>query len=262
MKRRMGPAIVVPLAVVAMALFSAACDVAFQGLNATARDEWKKTYTLAPGGHFQVTNVNGAIEVSPSDGRTVEVVAERRVRASSEQAAKEALKSLQITEKVSPDDIRLEVPGQSGGMHFGSREVSFKIKLPADAVVRLTTRNGGVSVEGLKGPVKVETSNGAINGENIGGSLDAGTTNGGITVQMTALGPDGVRLDTTNGGITLRVPVDTRANISARWVHGGFEATGLKPEGESDRRHYDGKLNGGGPRIDLSTTNGGIRISS
>ena len=249
----------------AVALSGAACDVVFQGMNAQATDEWKRTYRLSEGGQFQLNSPNGAIEVTPSaDLTTVEVVAQRRARASSEEAAKQQLKTIQITDQVTPTSIRIEVSRMSSsGLHMGGgREVSFKIKVPRNAAVKLETRNGEVHVAGLSGSVKIDTSNGAIVGEGISGSVQAGTRNGNVRFEVAAVQSDGIRLDTTNGNIDLRIPADSRANISARWVNGSFEARGINPEGERERRRFEGKLNGGGPRIELSTTNGGIRISS
>lgn len=242
-----------------------ACDVVFQGMNAEATDRWTRTYTLDAGGQVVVINPNGAIDVVPSaDSTTVEVVAERRARAATEAAAKEELKKIQINEQVTGTAIKLEVPRSTDGAHFGRamREVIFRLKVPKAAIVTVNTRNGEVHVAGLSGAVKIESSNGDIVGENLGGAVQAGTTNGNIRMHVTGIQPDGIRLDTTNGVIDLRMPADLKATIAAHWVNGDFEATGLTPQGEKARRRYDGKLNGGGPLVELNTTNGRIRISS
>jgi hypothetical protein len=264
MKGRTRPALVAT-ALLALVALQAGCDVVFQGMHAEATDVWQRTYTLEEGGQIEVISPNGAIDVTPSaDATTVEVAADRKARASSEQAAKDELKAIQITEQVTPKQIRLEVPRPPGGVRFGqaSREVSFRLKVPRNAAVKVNTRNGAVHVTGLSGAVKADSSNGDIVGENLGGVVQIGTTNGSIKVHVTGIQADGIRLDTTNGNIDLRLPADAKANIAARWINGGFEATGLNPEGEKDRRRYEGKLNGGGPRIELNTTNGSIRISS
>jgi hypothetical protein len=266
MKRRTRSAFLVAMALLALVVVSgAACDVVFQGMNAQATDEWKRTYKLEEGGQVELISPSGTIDVSPSaDATTVEVVAERRAHATSEQAAKQELSLIRITEQVSPRQIRLEVPRAPGGVQFGraTREVSFKLKVPKSAAVKVNTRNGEVHITGLSGAVRADSSNGSIVGENLAGAVEAGTTNGNITVQVTAIRPDGIRLDTTNGSIDLRIPADSKANIAAHWVNGDFEAKGLNPQGEKDRRRYEGTLNGGGPRIELNTTNGRIRIWS
>lgn len=256
----------VPTALLALVMLTgAACDVVFQGMNAQATDQWTRTYKLEPGGQIEVASPNGAIDVTPSaDATTVEVVAERKARAASEQAAKEELKAIEITEQVTPTQVRLDVPRSAGGVHIGraSREVSFKLKVPKTASVRINTRNGEVHVVGVSGVVKADSTNGNIIGENLGGAVQASTTNGNIRMQVTAIQPDGLRLDTTNGEIDLRMPANSKASIGARWLNGDFETSGLQLQGEKDRRRYEGKLNGGGPRVELNTTNGRIKISS
>ncbi len=254
-------------ALVLVVLSGAACDVVFQGMNAQETEEWKRTYKLDEGGQVDVTTPNGEVDISPSaDGTTVEVVAVKRARATSPEAAKQALKGIEITEQATAKQIRLEVPRVrgEGGMHIGreSREVRFTLKVPKSASVKVNTRNGGIRVSGVAGAVRIDSTNGNIVGEDLGGAVQAGTTNGNVTVRVTRLLPDGIRLDTTNGSIDLQVPADTKANISAHWANGNFEARGLNPQGESERRRYEGKLNGGGPLIEMNTTNGRIRISS
>ncbi len=250
----------------ALVTLQAGCDVVFQGDSAQASDVWQRTYKLDAGGQVEVISANGMIEVAPSaDATTVEVVAERRVRAATEQAAKDDLKAIRIDEQVSPKQIRIEVPRSAGGMRFGhsSREVSFRLKVPKDASVKVNTRNGEVRVSGLSGAVRADSSNGSISGEGLSGTIvQVGTTNGSIKVQVARVPSEGIRLDTTNGNIDLQVPADAKADIAARWVNGDFETNGVNPDGTKDRRRYDGKLNGGGPRIEMNTTNGRIRLSS
>ena len=59
----------------------------------------------------------------------------------------------------------------------------------------------------------------------------------------------------------MRVPADSKATISTRWTNGGVEVNGLSvEETEKSRRRFDGRLNGGGARIDVETTNGSIKL--
>ncbi len=72
-----------------------------------------------------------------------------------------------------------------------------------------------------------------------------------------------MKLECTNGGIVLKLPADARATLSARVANGGIETTGLKLESrESTRRRLDADLNGGGTRISLEGTNGGVVIGA
>ena len=60
--------------------------------------EWRKTYDLQPGGRLEISNINGKIDVEPSAGNAVEIVAEKSARAASSEAAKEALGRIEIQE--------------------------------------------------------------------------------------------------------------------------------------------------------------------
>ena len=67
--------LVIPL--VFLSASTAGCDIAMAHLNEKETAEWRKTYELQPGGRVEISNVNGKIDVEPSTGNTVEVVAEK-----------------------------------------------------------------------------------------------------------------------------------------------------------------------------------------
>jgi hypothetical protein len=74
-----------------------------------------------------------------------------------------------------------------------------------------------------------------------------------------------VSLQTTNGGVSLTVPRGANADISARVVNGGMRVGDDLPltiTGQQSRRRLEGRLNAGGVRVALVTTNGGIHISA
>jgi DUF4097 and DUF4098 domain-containing protein YvlB len=255
--------LVVP--VVFLSAAAAGCDIAMAHLNEKETAEWRRTYQLDPGGRVEISNVNGKIDVEPSAGNTVEVIAEKTARAASQEAAKEALGRIEIVETASPSAIRIETKVQrvSGGlMSRGNQQVHYIVKVPAGAEVNFRTVNGGIELAGLKGRINAETTNGGIKAREVSGYIDATTTNGGVEVELAQLSESGVKLGCTNGGIDLRLPASSKATISARVANGGIDTSGLQIEtnGETSRRRLDGRMNGGGAHIDIEGTNGGIRI--
>jgi len=266
MPRRVRKAVVVlPLLIIASG--AAGCDLAMVHYTEKQTAEWRKTYELQPGGRLEIRNINGKIDVEPSTGNTVEIVAEKTARAGSTEAAKDALGRIEIHETASPTDVRIEtkVQRQAGGL-FGraSQEVHYIVKVPALLEIRVSTVNGGIKLTGLKGRTTAEATNGGIKAREMSGAIDASTTNGGVEVELSQLAESGVKLGCTNGGIELTLPSDARATISARITNGGINTDGIKiaTVGESSRRRLEGTMNGGGPRIDLEGTNGGIRIAA
>jgi hypothetical protein len=267
MPRRLSNAIlVIPVLVVASAAASG-CDIAMAHFKEKQTSEWRKTYDLQPGGRLEISNVNGKIDVEPAAGNSVEVVAEKSARAASIDAAKEALGRIEIQESASSSNVKIETKLQrvSGGFFNGSsQEVHYLVKVPAALEVRFSTVNGGIELTGLKGRIFAETTNGGVKAHDVSGTIDASTTNGGVEVELARVPESGVKLGCTNGGIKLTLPADAKATISARITNGGISTNGINIEkvGEASRRRLEGTLNGGGPRIDLEGTNGGIQIGS
>ena len=253
-------ALVLPILLVA----SSGCDLAMADYKQKETAEWRKTYELQPGGRVEISNVNGKIDVQPGSGNTVEVVALKSARAASTEAARQALDRIEIQENVSPGDVRIQTRMQRSGALFsgGNLQVEYAVRVPAGADVKFSTVNGGIEITGLTGRINAETTNGGIKARDISGPIEASTTNGGVEVDIARLAEPGVKLGCTNGGIRLRLPGDAKATISARITNGGIDTSGLQLEtSESSRRRLDGRLNGGGTRIDIEGTNGGIRIS-
>lgn len=141
------------------------------------------------------------------------------------------------------------------------------------------TSNGSIEATDQTGNARVHTSNGAIRVEMNQGSLDAGTSNGSITARLTK--PDAnapVRLTSSNGRIDLtmdavrdvhastsnssiqvRIPSGANARVRARTSNASI-TTEFDVRGERSKHTLEGTIGNGGPMIDLSTSNGGIRL--
>ena len=262
------------LSAILVASLFAGCDirvgedgVSVDVANGRASDEWRRTYTVAPGGRVEVTNGNGAIEVLAAAGSQVEILAERMVRSGSDEEAAATLRNLKMTEEVAPDRVRVELASldSTGGRSWSRTNVSIRyiVRVPAGLKVSAANGNGGVRVDGVSGSIEASTTNGGITAERVTGSLKAIAVNGGIRAAMAALSGD-VEVSVTNGGIRLELPPDVKASLNASCVNGGIRvADSLKLQAtETSRRQVTGTFNGGGHKIVASTVNGGINISS
>ncbi len=253
------PALLVPIL-----LACAGCDIVTADFRSEETAEWRKTYQLGPSGRVEISNVNGKIDVEPGEGNAVEVVALKKAKGASPEAAKSALERITIEEDATPARIKIDTKlAKSSGLFHGGLQVEYRVKVPAGAEVKFTTVNGGIELSGLKGRIDAETTNGGVHAREVAGQLEATTTNGGLDIELARVPEGGVRLECTNGGIKLRLPRDSKATISARITNGGINQGDLQIEstGENTRRRLEGRLNGGGPRIDIEGTNGGITLS-
>ena len=252
-------ALVLPLTVA-----MAGCDMSMGNLSARATDEWTHTYPLSAGGEVRITNTNGKIEVEGVDGNTVEVRAERIAKSATEEGAKELLPRIVIKEDSKPDRVTLETERMTGIMIGAGFEVRYHVRAPKNAVLTLTNRNGQVTANATTGKLVAVTTNGQVKGTNLSGGVDARSTNGQVSIDMASVGTEKISLETTNGQVVLMLPEKAKATVSASVTNGGISVGSLDnfDVSEKSRRHLEGKLNGGGTSIELSTTNGGIRLRS
>jgi DUF4097 and DUF4098 domain-containing protein YvlB len=261
--RRLAPAVAIAL----LAFASTACDIVTADLRSEESTNWQKSYPLDASGRLEISNVNGRIRVEPSSGNTVDVTATKKARGATPEQAKAALERATIVETVSAGSVKLEtkIARMTGiVMNGGNLQVEYVVKVPPGAEVRLVTVNGGIEIAGLKGRVYAETTNGGVEARSLTGELHASTTNGGLDIDMAAVPEGGVKLECTNGGIKVRLPRDARATISASITNGGISSGDLPIDvsGESNRRRLEGRMNGGGPRVRIEGTNGGITLTA
>jgi bifunctional DNA-binding transcriptional regulator/antitoxin component of YhaV-PrlF toxin-antitoxin module len=256
------PAVRPAMLILPLLLLVSACDIVTAELKHSETAEWRKTFELAPGGRVEIININGQIQVDPSSGNTLEVVAVKTARGSTVEDAKRALERVEIVDTASGAGVRIEtrIPRQSGWF-TSSPSVRYSVRVPPGANVRFATTNGGVELRGISGTIEAETTNGGITARDISGSIEASTTNGGVDVDLARLGEGGARLGCTNGGIRLRLPSDARASISARITNGGIDTGGITLDAsESSRRSLEARMNGGGPSVRAECTNGGFTL--
>jgi len=247
---------------------SANGDFSFDISGGKAEDTWTRSYTLSDNGRFELINVNGRITAEVATDGKVSVEGKRTAKGSTDEAAQENLAKIEIREEVSGDRVRVESrpPRLSG---FGGHEVEWTVRIPKGVVVDLRTVNGGVRLTGLAGEVHAKTTNGGVRGTVKTSILEASSVNGGIQIDIegTLDANATVDLETVNGGIEVGLAADSKASISARAVNGGVKVSDLEVQRTNDdgaaesKRRLEATLNGGGAKVNISTTNGGVRIS-
>lgn len=249
---------------------------------ATLKEPFHLTHPLAAGGTVTLENTNGSVTFEAWDRNEVRVEAEKRVKASSDEQAREIMKGIRIEVQKDADSLSLvtKMP-RKGSMPTGSgyeAGVTYRIRVPRSVTLDADTVNGGIKLTGTRGKAELGTTNGSIQVEEAQGSFDLETTNGAIHVAHTAGGvraattngsidvrltevPDGEDLSftTTNGSVTVQLPRDVRASIDAATTHGRVSSE-LEIDGESGRRRLEGDINGGGGRLRIRTTNGSVKL--
>ncbi len=240
----------------------AGCRLGGGELTGRGSDEWSRHYTLQDGGEFQIVGAVGTIDVQGSEASAIEVKAERIVRSSSDAVAQDAVARIRITEDVTPDKIMLRNDGLGGIVVGVDITVNFHVTVPRATRLRLRTAGGDIIVANVNGTVVASTTNGSITGTSLGGGVEARSINGGVTVDLAGVGQDPVELHATNGSIALTLPATANANVEASCTNGQIDIAEvpLQVTGEQSARKTRGRLNAGGAPIDLTTTNGNIKV--
>ncbi|HWI20354.1 MAG TPA: hypothetical protein VNT81_21515 [Vicinamibacterales bacterium] len=265
--------------ILAVGLSTAACDIkttasgdfSFDIAGGKAEETWTRTYKVAPTARFELINVNGRITAEPTDGTEVIVEGRKSAKGRTDEAAKDLLSKLEIREEVGESTVRVESrpPRQSG---FSGHQIEWTVKVPKGVIVDLRTVNGGVRLNDLSNEIHAKTTNGGIKGENIDASvIEASAVNGGVEFTLGAAleASDSIELETVNGGVHLALTPDSKATIAARCVNGGVNVDDLdiaKDDSEASndyerKRRLNGTMNGGGAKVNLNTTNGGIHLN-
>jgi len=128
---------------------------------------------------------------------------------------------------------------------------------PAD----LQTGSGNIYLQqSAAGDVRAQTGSGSIQLNGISGGLKAGTGSGDIEVggQPTS----DWKLDTGSGSIHLNLGSSARFTLNASTGSGSVHtAQPIAMQGEINRHHVNGTVNGGGPTIRANTGSGDITIN-
>lgn len=167
-------------------------------------------------------------------------------------------------------NIKGNVSGDTGS---GSIELS-----NIDGAVTADTGSGSIVAEGVAGKfhgdtgsgsitlaqtapgdVNVDTGSGSIKLTGIVGALKADSGSGRIDVQGEQAGD--WNLDSGSGSISVTLPDDAAFDLDAETNSGGIRvAEHFSFDGTSSKKHMKGAVNGGGPRLRIETSSGGIRV--
>ncbi|WP_136607195.1 DUF4097 family beta strand repeat-containing protein [Paenibacillus dokdonensis] len=124
--------------------------------------------------------------------------------------------------------------------------------------VSATTTNGSVHVTDIGGAAQIKSTNGSITLDQIAGVLTAKTTNGSIKGAST-IGGDWT-CSSTNGSIAFDIPQNTNAVIKAKTTNSSIKGD-IPWSGESDDKKARASLGEGSHKVELSTTNGSIKVN-
>lgn len=237
--------------------------------------------------HLEVDNVSGFIHVTAYNGADIQMTAEKRIQAGTQEEMDAAKKDVKLDTKESAGTLALYVDGpfrcncddHRSSLHNHSHyrvTYDFDLKVPANTFLRLGTVNGGdIRVDGTTADFDLGNVNGAIELHDVAGSGMVHTVNGKINASFTRNPARPCSFKTVNGGIEAAFRPNLSADVRLKTFNGSaytdFPSVALAPlQPVSERR--DGRfiyrsdrttgirIGSGGPELKFDTLNGSIRI--
>jgi DUF4097 and DUF4098 domain-containing protein YvlB len=242
-----------------------------------AAEEWNKTYTVSDKPALQVSTNDASIEITRGVSNTISA----RVYA---EGYKIADGEVRVTEHQTGDtvDLQVHLPNTSG-FHFNThaRRVRVEVQVPQNTSVDLHSGDGHIKVDGLSAAARIDTGDGSIEVQNFSGAIKGHTSDGHIMIDGVLTDVDlrtgdghidltarpgskmnsGWLIHTGDGRVETRLPQDFAAELYAHTGDGHIQLDiPVTVNGAIERSRIRGKINGGGPLLEITTGDGSIRI--
>ena len=217
----------------ALLLLAGCGDMAgFEGVT----EEFHNSYNMTQGGHLDLNNRNGSVEITGWDRSSVEVSGTKYAPDS------ERLKEIKVDIRQDGDRLEIRTQTPENKWPSGNYGVRYRIHVPRQITLdQVETTNGTVTAENLDGGGKIKSTNGKLIGTRLKGDYHLETTNGSVELDD-ASGTEHVQ--TTNGAIRGQLK---QGNIDAHTTNGSIDLTLMNPQSEKPVR--------------LDTTNGSIKLA-
>lgn len=125
------------------------------------------------------------------------------------------------------------------------------------------TSGGGITLARVNGKVSARTSGGSIEIEDATGAVEAHTSGGSIRARLSRQPQADSELVTSGGGVTVSIGGGIGVEVDARASGGGVTSDlPITVQGTQERDELRGRIGGGGPRLYLRSSGGGIRLKS
>jgi hypothetical protein len=251
----------------------------------------QKSFPVAGSAHksIDVDNIWGSIEIVGDATDQVQLVIDKTIRAESKDAL--ALAQKEVTLDITQPDggLKLYVDGpfrcncEDGCRGSRRRDESsyivkmdFVLHVPSNVDLKVGTVNEGrVIVRNVSGNFIARNVNGDIELDGMAGSGIAHTVNGPVRVTFRQNPRENSSFQSVNGNIDLFFAHGLSADFRFKTFNGGvfsdFPVTTLPAHAVSEERHAGkvvyrsdrytaGRVNSGGPEIQIENLNGDIRI--
>jgi hypothetical protein len=255
----------------------------------------EEQFTVGEECELSVSNVSGRIAVRAGDAGIIQMRAVKRGR--EEKVANTDIETTQEGNRVRVRTRALE-EGMFG-LNRGVCSVDYTFTVPLGCAVeckavsadvsllgtggslQLSTVSGDAEIEDITGSCSINTVSGDVQASRVAApatlrttsgdisvresnlpSLNAHTVSGDISVHTPLAADAQYYTKTVSGNLTLVVPGDAAATVEMRTVSGRVHSDIPAEIINSGRRHWQGRINGGGAHVEMNSVSGNLRIQA
>lgn len=129
----------------------------------------------------------------------------------------------------------------------------------------LETSNGRIKAEGIRGSFEAQTSNASVDASieelEAGRPVRVTSSNGSLNLRFEKWNSNSVRASTSNASINIMMPPAVNAELRASTSNGSVSTDYEVTTSQVSKNRLSGRIGAGGPLIDLSSSNGNIRVT-
>jgi DUF4097 and DUF4098 domain-containing protein YvlB len=240
-------------------------------------DDWSKTYDLTGKPDFRLQSHDANVRIETWDQNKIEARLTTR-------GLHIGNGGLVIVEHQQGNAVEIELR-QPHRVHFSigveTRRMELEIHMPRSVRIYVQSGDGDVSAKSLEGELDFTTGDGRLDLEDVDGSLRLHTSDGSSRVSgrfdiLDVRTSDG-RLEvearpgsqlrepwdirSSDGSVTLKIPGDLAADVELRTSDGSITTNiPIVVEGNFGRHEIRGKMNGGGNRLSVHTSDGSVTL--
>lgn len=262
-------------ALIAAALLAAgAMPLSAQDSSRPGETEFRWSGTVRSGDLLRVANIAGDVNVTTTEGTTVELVAKRHggdADSDARVAVNQHENGLTVcalygeeshcTERGPRNEGRRSWRGDGDHGHY-----DFELRVPRGMHVTATSVSGDVRVSGTTQELRATSVSGDVALERVRavGVLEAKSVSGDVRARLDEVNRGtSLELKSVSGDITVYMPRSSGFDLDMSTVNGDLESDfALQMQGRFNRRHVRARANEGGSDIKVSTVSGDVRLAN
>lgn len=211
-------------------------------------------------GDIEVRNITGQLTVENRNGGvTVEDVSDSVTITN--RYANTTVRNVGGELQVDTRNGSVDVSGVKGAATINNAYAPINVE-NVQGSLTVTGRNNSIDVQHIEGDIRAESSYQNVNIKDPSGAVNVNFRNGDLLLSFEKVPRKDVAVDARYANVTLELPSSSAFRVDAHTDYGNVETEfeGLSINRSNRQKSINGEFRQGGPRLNIATRNGDIRL--